>query len=134
MKAWVSIPVLLCVIALVPPLSADCESDYQDDLLDCDSKYGMFDGDKMINAGTCQIKCDDELERRNNIPNADPGALKKWYKGCLDSCKSKAKSCASKARRERDRCEERNRPNDDLAEEICEADGGTWDRETQCCM
>ena len=51
MKAWVSIPVvLLCVITSAPPLSADCESDYQDDLLGCESKYGMFEDDKMIAA------------------------------------------------------------------------------------
>ena len=134
MKVWVSMPIFLCVIALVPPLSADCQDDYKAETKACDSKYGMFDGDRMINAGTCQRDCTKELERRNNIPNVDPEALKKWYEGCLDSCKRKGKSCASEARRKRDRCEERNRPNDDLAEEICEADGGTWDRETQCCM
>ena len=122
------------MIVLVAPLSADCESDYQDELLDCDREYGMFDGDRMINAGTCQIECDDELERRNRIPNVNPRSLQRWYKRCLASCKSKAKSCASTARRKRDRCVERSRPNDDSAEEICEADGGTWDRETQCCV
>ena len=53
MKAWAAIPVFLYVIVLVAPLSADCESDYQDDTRDCESRYGMFDGDRMYRAGTC---------------------------------------------------------------------------------
>ena len=54
MKAWVFVSVLLCAIALTAPFSADCEDDYEAETKACETKYGMFDGQRMYRAGTCQ--------------------------------------------------------------------------------
>ena len=86
MKAWAAIPVFLYVIVLVAPLSADCESDYQDDTRDCESRYGMFDGDRMYRAGTCQRDCTEELARFSQC--AVKGADLQWVRIPPGNCRS----------------------------------------------
>ena len=96
MKAWVSIPVLLCVIALVPPLSADCESDYQDDLLDCDSKCGMFEDDKMIAAEASRSLRESAAELEGAITAL--GRQARQLRTTLDDEHERARHIASQAK------------------------------------
>ena len=62
MKTWVCIPVSLYVIALVAPLSADCNETHEQDQKDCDVEYGQYDGGTIIHGGKCQRRCTVESE------------------------------------------------------------------------